>query len=68
MVVFPAGYAVLSIPPLPSGPDTKERESCRHDSAEMLVWRKYEMGYRPHSDPDIAVKLAFGVIKHQRGR
>lgn len=35
---------------------------------EMLVWREYEMGYRAQSDPDLAVKLAFGVIKNQRGR
>ena len=35
---------------------------------EMFVWREYEMGYRTQNDPDIAVKLALGVIKHQRGR
>ena len=35
---------------------------------EMLVWREYEMGYKAVSDPEMAVKLALSVIKHQRGR
>jgi hypothetical protein len=36
--------------------------------SEMIIWREYEMGYKATSDPDVAVKMALSVIKHQRGR